>query len=65
MAIWMKNIRHEDVLVCSNCGFGLFPGTFVLMDCNRASDEREFCIEIRDMIQFCPNCGEEVRLADE
>lgn len=65
MAVWLKNKRHEDVWVCSNCHFGLMPGTFVLMECNRDSEEREYCTEIRDMIQFCPNCGEKIGLSDE
>ena len=62
-AQWVKNIRHENFIVCSKCGFGLQTGqndgdcVYGLTDCNRESDEREQGFAIEDLANYCPFCG--------
>ena len=54
---WEKNVRGDYSIVCSECGYGLPTDAFAWMECNRTSEEREFCIWIADVKNYCPNCG--------
>ena len=53
---WVKNIRGGS-MVCSECRTGIIDGTLILSECNRASDEREFCSAFFDVARYCPCCG--------
>ena len=55
---WTPNKRHAGFMVCDQCRFGIPINTMVVMECNRRSDEREFCVCAGDVeLAYCPNCG--------
>lgn len=56
---WVKNIRGNYAKVCSECGTGILTNEYtpILLDCNRASDEREQTCDLADVVKYCPNCG--------
>lgn len=54
---WVKNVRGDYSIVCSECGYGFPTDGYAWMECNRRSDEREYCFKITDVKNYCPNCG--------
>lgn len=54
---WEKNVRGDYSIVCSECGYGFPTDGYAWLECNRRSDEREYCFQITDVKNYCPNCG--------
>ena len=54
---WEKNIRGDYSIVCSECGYGFPTDGYAWLECNRRSDEREYCFQITDVKNVCPKCG--------
>ena len=54
---WEKNVRGDYSIVCSECGYGFPTDGYAWIECNRRSDEREYCFKITDVKNYCPNCG--------
>ena len=60
---WEKNVRGDYSIVCSECGYGFPTDGYAWLECNRRSDEREYCFQITDVKNYCPNCG--ARMVEE
>lgn len=58
---WVKNIRGDYSVVCSECGYGFPTEGFCFEDCNRGSDDRETTRCITDIKNYCPKCGAKMK----
>ena len=61
---WVKNVRGDYSIVCSECGYGFPTDGYAWIGCNRRSDEREYCFQITDVKNYCPNCGAKMSLEE-
>lgn len=59
-AKWVSNFRHDDCIVCSSCGLGI-PEFPYWIDCNRENEERESCVSVDAIANYCPQCGAKMK----